>query len=111
MFYGCCWRRGGRPWCWAAGEQLPVARAELRDWLKPGLVVEREGRLIATDALQKVFHFLNSLEEEHMAGKRFLPSWTRRVALLSTTHLSGCPPGRGSPANILRHRLVSQHRA
>ncbi len=51
-----------------AGEQLPTARAELRDWLKRGLVVERDGRLIATDALQKVFHFLDSLEDEHMTS-------------------------------------------
>jgi hypothetical protein len=51
-----------------AGEQMPMARAELRDWLKRGLVVEREGRLIATDALQKAFHFLDSLEDEHMTS-------------------------------------------
>jgi hypothetical protein len=50
------------------GEQLTMARTELRDWLKRGLVAEREGRLIATDALQKVFHFLANLEDEHMTS-------------------------------------------
>jgi hypothetical protein len=48
---------------WAA-----TARGELRDWLKRGLVAERDGRLIATDALQKVFHFLTVLEDEHMTS-------------------------------------------
>lgn len=46
----------------APGEQAATARSELRDWLKRGLVVEREGRLIATDALQKAFDFIAGLE-------------------------------------------------
>lgn len=52
----------------APDEQVAMARAELRDWLKRGLVAERDGRLIATDALQKVFYFLASLEERHMTS-------------------------------------------
>lgn len=52
----------------APEEQVAMARAELRDWLKRGLVAERDGRLIATDALQKVFYFLASLEEQHMTS-------------------------------------------
>lgn len=51
-----------------ASETAATARAELREWVKRGLVAEREGRLIATDALQKVFQFLAGLEEGHMTS-------------------------------------------
>ena len=50
------------------GEHITTARAELRDWLKRGLVAERDGRLMATDALEKVFHFLGGLEDNHMTS-------------------------------------------
>jgi len=50
------------------GEHVTTARAELREWLKRGLVSERDGRLMATDALEKVFHFLGGLEDDHMTS-------------------------------------------
>ena len=49
-------------------ERVSAARAELRDWIRRGLVVEREGRLLQTHSLQKAFHFLDSLEEEIMTS-------------------------------------------
>lgn len=54
--------------CISSGDHVVTARQELRDWLKRGLVAEREGRLLATDALQKVFQFLASLEDQHMTS-------------------------------------------
>lgn len=39
------------------------ARRELRGWIRRGLIVEREGRLIATDALQKAMTFAEGLDE------------------------------------------------
>jgi len=51
-----------------SSENVAAARTELNAWLKRGLVVEREGRLIATDSLQKVFYFLAHLEEAHMTS-------------------------------------------
>jgi Protein of unknown function (DUF3375) len=45
-----------------------AARRELRQWLKRGLVVERDGQLLATDALQRSFHFLDSLEDQAMTS-------------------------------------------
>lgn len=49
-------------------EPSATARSELREWVKRGLVAERDGRLIATDALEKVFQFLAGLEEGHMTS-------------------------------------------
>lgn len=87
-----------------AGEQLPVARAELRDWLKRGLVVEREGRLIATDALQKVFHFLNSLEEEHMTSTASRLATVQREIENLEARLN---PDRSKRAEHLRKRITA----
>lgn len=87
-----------------AGEQLPVARAELRDWLKRGLVVERDGRLIATDALQKVFHFLDSLEEEHMTSTASRLATVQREIENLEARLN---PDRSKRAEHLRKRITA----
>lgn len=47
---------------------IQTGRKELRDWLKRGLVVERDGKLLATDALQKAFNFISSLDDEIMTS-------------------------------------------
>src|SRR5680860_592593 len=44
------------------------ARRELRAWIRRGLIVEREGRLIATDALQKALAFVESLDNRIMTS-------------------------------------------
>lgn len=44
------------------------ARRELRSWIRRGLIVEREGRLIATDALQKALGFVESLDDRIMTS-------------------------------------------
>lgn len=43
-----------------------LARRELRDWIKRGLLVERNGILFATDALQATFRFLETIEQRVM---------------------------------------------
>lgn len=45
-----------------------TARRELRQWVKRGLIVERGGQLLATDALQRAFLFLDSLEDQTMTS-------------------------------------------
>lgn len=45
-----------------------AARRELREWLKRGLIVEREGQLLATDALQRSLQFLDSLQDQPMTS-------------------------------------------
>jgi uncharacterized protein DUF3375 len=44
------------------------ARRELKQWVKRGLIVEREGLLLPTDALQRALHFLDSLEDQSMTS-------------------------------------------
>ncbi len=44
------------------------ARRELRKWIKLHLVVERDGQLLATDAIQRAFQFLESLEDRSMTS-------------------------------------------
>jgi len=45
-----------------------IARKELRSWIKRGLVVEREGNLMATDALQQCMHFIDGLDNRIMTS-------------------------------------------
>ncbi len=51
------------------GEDHPQsARKELRQWLKRGLIVERGGKLLVTDAFQRSLMFLESLEDRTMTS-------------------------------------------
>ncbi len=51
------------------GEDHPLAaRRELRQWIKRGLIVERGGKILATDAFQKSLMFLDSLEDQSMTS-------------------------------------------
>jgi hypothetical protein len=45
-----------------------AARRELRNWRKRGLIVERDGQMLATDPLQRALRFLNSLEDQSMTS-------------------------------------------
>ena len=45
-----------------------AARREIRKWLKRGLIVERDGQIMATDALQRALRFLASLEDQAMTS-------------------------------------------
>lgn len=45
-----------------------AARRELRLWLKRGLIVERSGQVLATDALQRSLQFLDLIEDNTMTS-------------------------------------------
>lgn len=45
-----------------------VARREIRQWIKRGLVVERDGLILATDAFQRSLQFLESLDSQTMTS-------------------------------------------
>ena len=49
-------------------DYLLEARREIRQWIRRGLVVEREGRLIATDALESAFRFVDGLDQRIMTS-------------------------------------------
>lgn len=45
-----------------------AARREMRGWIKRKLIVERDGKLLATNALERCFLFLESLEDQAMTS-------------------------------------------
>lgn len=49
-------------------DQLGSARKELRQWIRRGLIVERDGQLLATDALQRAMLFIDSLQDRAMTS-------------------------------------------
>jgi len=49
-------------------EYVAQARKEFRDWIKRELIIEREGRLHATDALEKALGFVGALEGRIMTS-------------------------------------------
>ena len=55
---------------------VSAARKELRAWIKRGLLVEREGRLHATDALEESMRFVSGL------GTRIMTSTASRLSIV-----------------------------
>jgi len=45
-----------------------LSRKELREWMSKGLVVERQGMILSTDALQKAMSFTDGLEDKSMTS-------------------------------------------
>lgn len=81
-----------------------MARRELRGWIKRGLVVEREGRLSATDALQRVMRFVEGL------GERTMTSTASRLATVQReieNLESRLNPDRESRAAHLRRKIAA----
>lgn len=78
------------------------ARRELRSWIRRGLIVEREGRLIATDALQKALHFVGSLDEKIMTSTASrLATVQREIENLETS----LNPSAQSRADHIRRKI------
>jgi hypothetical protein len=45
-----------------------LARRELRDWIRRGLIIERDGRLYGTDALEAALQFVGALDNRVMTS-------------------------------------------
>lgn len=71
-----------------------AARKELRRWMKRGLVVERDGQLMATDALQRAFLFLDSLEDQPMTSTASRLATVQRAIEDLASQLSPSQEGR-----------------
>lgn len=54
-----------------------LARKELREWIKRGLIVEREGQIFATDALEEAIRFADGF-----GRRRFMTSTASRLAVV-----------------------------
>jgi predicted RNA-binding Zn ribbon-like protein len=49
-------------------DTLSQARREVREWIRRGLVVEREGRVFETDALKTALRFIAQLDGRMMTS-------------------------------------------
>jgi len=64
------------------------ARRELRQWLKRGLIVERGGKILATDAFQRSLMFLESLEDQTMTSTASRLATVQRAIEILESQLS-----------------------
>lgn len=78
------------------------ARRELRSWIRRGLIVEREGKLIATDALQKALHFVEGLDERIMTSTASRLATVQREIESLETRLN---PDAQSRADHIRRKM------
>ena len=79
-----------------------AARREMRGWIKRKLIVERDGQLLATDALQRCFFFLESLEDQAMTSTASRLTTVQRAIESLETQLSSNPDSR---AAMLEERI------
>lgn len=70
------------------------AARELRDWIKRRLIVEREGRIYATDALESAFRFVESLDNRIMTSTASRLSVVQREIENLEVALNPSPVGR-----------------
>lgn len=84
-------------------DQAGAARKELRQWMRRGLVVEREGQLMATDALQRSIAFLDSLEDRAMTSTASRLATVQREIENLEARLS---QNQASRAESLRRRIA-----
>ncbi|WP_071991274.1 DUF3375 domain-containing protein, partial [Yersinia wautersii] len=78
------------------------AGRELREWIKRRLVVEREGRIFATDALEVAIQFVESLDSRIMTSTASRLSVVQREIENLETSLNPNPESR---INKLRSRI------
>lgn len=78
------------------------AGKELRKWIKRRLVVEREGRIYATDALESAIQFVDSLDSRIMTSTASRLSVVQREIENLETSLNPSPTGRTAS---LRRRI------
>ncbi len=70
------------------GDQALEARKELRQWLKRGLIVERGGKILATDAFQRSLIFVASLEDQAMTSTASRLATVQRAIEILESQLS-----------------------
>lgn len=78
------------------------ARRELRSWIRRGLIVERGGELLATDALQKACDFVDALSDSAMTSTASRLATVQRAIEELQSKLSSSKSGR---ERILRERI------
>lgn len=84
-------------------DYLLEARREIRQWIRRGLVVEREGRLIATDALESAFRFVDGLDNRIMTSTASRLSIVQREIENLEASLNPDPKSREA---LIRHKIA-----
>lgn len=84
-------------------DSLSLARRELRDWIRRGLVVEREGRLYATDSLESALRFVDALDNRIMTSTASRLSVVQREIESVEAALN---PDAGSRSAHLRRQIT-----
>jgi hypothetical protein len=90
------------------------ARKELRTWIKRALVIEREGRLYATDALEEALRFVAALGERIMTSTASRLSIVQREIESLEANLNADPKSRAAHLRRkiaeLEHELAAADR-
>lgn len=73
-----------------------TAKKELRGWIKKKLIIEREGRILATDALESALRFVDSLDNRIMTSTASRLSVVQREIENLETHLNPDPKARAA---------------
>lgn len=71
-----------------------AARRELRDWIKRDLIIERQGKISATDALQQALGFIDGLHDRVMTSTASRLSIVQREIENLEMHLNPDPQSR-----------------
>lgn len=83
------------------------ASCELREWIKRRLIIERDGRIFATDALEVAITFVESLDNRFMTSTASRLSIVQREIENLETRLNPNPANR---ASALRRRITELER-
>ncbi len=90
-----------------SGDTVVLARRDLRNWIRRSLVVEREGRLYATDALESAFRFVDSLDSRIMTSTASRLAVVQREVERLEARLNPDPQSR---AERLRRQITDLQR-
>jgi hypothetical protein len=83
-------------------DYLLLARREIRQWIRLGLILERDGRLIATDALESTFRFVDGLDNRIMTSTASRLSIVQREIEHLTQRMDPDPETR---SRVLERRI------
>lgn len=89
------------------GDTTVLARKELRAWIRRALVVEREGRLYATDALEAALRFAKGLDNRIMTSTASRLAVVQREIERLEARLNPDPASR---ADHLRRQIATLQR-
>ncbi len=77
-------------------------RREIRQWIKRGLLLERQGKILATDALESTFRFVQSLDQRIMSSSASRLAIVQREIEHLEASLNSDPEQR---ANFLKSKI------